>query len=69
MIALLKKMEKESKNEKISEKEMRNLAEFFLKASKPNKSDYVVKYEEMVTSLKKQKEEIHLKKMEKKNGI
>lgn len=57
LIALLKKMEKESKNEKISEKEMRNLAEFFLKASKPNKSDYVVKYEEMVTSLKKQKED------------
>lgn len=58
LVALLKKMEKESKNEKSSEKEMRKLAESFLEASKPNKSDYVVKYEEMVANLKKQKEDI-----------
>lgn len=31
-----------------SENEMRDLAEFFLNASKPNKSDYAKKYEEMV---------------------
>ncbi len=58
LVALLKKMEKESKNEKSSEKEMRNLAEFFLETSKSNKSDYVVKYEEMITNLKKQKESV-----------
>lgn len=56
LVALLKKMEKESKNEKYFEKEMRKMAEFFLGVSKPNKSDYIVKYEEMVANLKKQKE-------------
>ena len=58
LVALLKKTEKESKNEKLSEKEMRKLAEFFLEVSKPNKSDYVVKYEQMVADLKKQKDDI-----------
>jgi len=46
-------MEKESKNEKSTEKEMRKLAELFLEVSKPNKSDYTIKYEEMVANLEK----------------
>lgn len=58
LIAHMKKMEKESKNVALSEKEMRKLAEFFLEASKPNKSDYVIKYEEMLEGLNKQSEEM-----------
>lgn len=57
LIGHMKKMEKESNNSSISEKEMRKLAEFFLEASKPNKSDYVKQYEEMLESLKNQSEE------------
>ncbi|MBD5088739.1 MAG: helicase [Clostridiales bacterium] len=48
LIACIKKMEQESKNEKSSEKSMRKLAEFFLNSSVPNKSDYVSKYEDML---------------------
>ena len=36
-----------------SAKEMRELAEFFLNVSKPNKSDYTKKYEEMVDKVNK----------------
>lgn len=65
LIALMKQMEKESKNEKSTEKEMRKLAEFFLEVSKPNKSDYTIKYEEMVANLEKQKETEIVKEPEK----
>lgn len=51
LIACIKRMEQESKNEKISEKSMRKLAEFFLNSSVPNKSDYASKYEDMLKQI------------------
>ncbi|MDE7425320.1 MAG: NERD domain-containing protein [Lachnospiraceae bacterium] len=51
LIAYIKKMEQESKNEKSSEKSMRKLAEFFLNSSVPNKSDYASKYEDMLKQI------------------
>lgn len=48
LISRIKQMDAELKDVTMSEKEMRELAEFYLKASKPNKSDYARKYAELV---------------------
>ena len=48
LVRVLKELENESKSDESSEKEMRELAEFFLNASIPNKSDYSKKYAEIL---------------------
>lgn len=48
LISRIRQMDAEVKDVTMSEKEMRELAEFYLNASKPNKSDYARKYAELV---------------------
>ena len=69
LIARIKQMDAELKDVTMSEKEMRELAEFYLNASKPNKSDYARKYAELVeaekTTVKDNTQEIKNENMEK----
>lgn len=48
LIRVIKELDGEVKGDMYSEKEIRELAEFFLRASVNNKSDYSKKYEEML---------------------
>lgn len=48
IINTIKDMEEDTKLSSMNEKEMREFAEFFLSSSKPNKSDYAKKYDELV---------------------
>lgn len=49
IINTIKDMEEDTNLSSMSEKDMREYAEFFLSASKPNKSDYAKKYEELIS--------------------
>ena len=51
LIAHIKKIEDQDDSVKSSETEMHELLDSFIKCSKPNKSDYAKKYEEMLTKL------------------
>lgn len=46
-----------TKKEKISEKDMRKLADFFINESSPNKSDYSLKYQNLLEEYNKIKDE------------
>ncbi|PWM72343.1 MAG: hypothetical protein DBX59_06605, partial [Bacillota bacterium] len=48
LVATIKKLNSESKDPSYTEKEMRELADFYLNANKPDCSDYSKKYEEML---------------------
>ena len=48
LIAFIKKCESESEEPDYFEKDMREIAEFYLAKSIPNKSDYSKKYEELL---------------------
>lgn len=48
LIAYIKEIDSKQAGLPMSEKQMRELAQFYLTASKPNKSDYTRKYEEML---------------------
>lgn len=48
LVATIKKLNSESKDPSYTEKEMRELADFYLNANKPERSDYSKKYEEML---------------------
>ena len=48
LVATIKKLNSESKDSSYTEKEMRELADFYLNANKPERSDYSKKYEEML---------------------
>ena len=52
LVAYIKKSESESTLEPMTEKQMREVAEFFLSKSVPNKSDYAKKYEELLEAEK-----------------
>lgn len=49
IINTIKSMEEDTKLSSMNEKEMREFADFFLSVSKPNKSDYARKYEELIS--------------------
>ena len=51
LVAYIKKIEDEDDSLKSSEKDMHELLDSFIKCSKPIKSDYAKKYEEMLTEL------------------
>lgn len=51
LVAYIKKIEDEDDSLKSSEKDMHELLDSFIKCSKPIKSDYAKKYEEMLTAL------------------
>ena len=51
LVATIKKLNSESKDPSYTEKEMRELADFYLNANKPERSDYSKKYEEMLTEV------------------
>ena len=51
LVATIKKLNSESKDSSYTEKEMRELADFYLNANKPERSDYSKKYEEMLTEV------------------
>jgi hypothetical protein len=53
LVALINKWNNESKNLSFSEKEMMDLADFFLSKSVPRKSDYAKKYEELLDKVEK----------------
>lgn len=48
LIAYIKEVDSKQAGLSMSEKQMKELAQFFLTASKPNKSDYTRKYEELL---------------------
>ena len=48
IISRIKEMDADTSLPSTSEKDMRELAEFFLSMSKPNKSDYAKKYEDLI---------------------
>ena len=51
LVAYIRKIEDEDDSIKSSEKEMHELLDSFIKCSKPIKSDYAKKYEDMLTAL------------------
>lgn len=51
LVAYIKKIEDEDDSLKSSEKDMHELLDSFIKCSKPIKSDYAKKYEDMLTAL------------------
>jgi hypothetical protein len=51
LVAYIRKIEDEDDSLKSSEKDMHELLDSFIKCSKPIKSDYAKKYEEMLTEL------------------
>ncbi|MBR6125617.1 NERD domain-containing protein [Candidatus Saccharibacteria bacterium] len=51
LVSYIKKIEEQDDLYKSSEKEMHELLDSFIKYSKPNKSDYAKKYENMLTEL------------------
>ena len=51
LVSYIKKIEAQDDNYKSSEKEMHELLDSFLKCSKPNKSDYAKKYEDLLTEV------------------
>ena len=51
LVAYIRKIEDEDDSLKSSEKDMHELLDSFIKCSKPVKSDYAMKYEEMLTEL------------------
>lgn len=51
LVAYIKKIEDEDDSLKSSEKDMHELSDSFIKCSKPIKSDYAKKYEDMLTAL------------------
>jgi ssDNA-binding Zn-finger/Zn-ribbon topoisomerase 1 len=53
LITLINKLNDESKNITSTEKEMKDLAEFFLSQNMPRKSDYTKKYEELLDEVEK----------------
>ena len=54
LVSHIKKIEEEDDLYKSSEKEMHELLDSFIKCSKPNKSDYAKKYEEMLAECESQ---------------
>jgi ssDNA-binding Zn-finger/Zn-ribbon topoisomerase 1 len=53
LVTLINKLNDESKNITSTEKEMKDLAEFFLSQNMPRKSDYTKKYEELLDEVEK----------------
>jgi ssDNA-binding Zn-finger/Zn-ribbon topoisomerase 1 len=53
LVALINKLNDESKNITSTEKEMKDLAEFFLSQNASRKSDYTKKYEELLDEVEK----------------
>jgi ssDNA-binding Zn-finger/Zn-ribbon topoisomerase 1 len=53
LVTLINKLNDESKNITSTEKEMKDLAEFFLSQNVPRKSDYTKKYEELLHEVEK----------------
>ena len=51
LVAYIRKIEDQDDSLKSSEKEMHELLDSFIKCSKPNKSDYAKKYEDLLTEL------------------
>ena len=51
LVATIKRLNSESKDSSYTEKEMCELADFYLNANKPERSDYSKKYEEMLTEV------------------
>lgn len=68
LVSYIKKIEEQDDNYKSSEKEMHELLDSFLKCSKPNKSDYAKKYEDLLTELIASKAEPPKEKHEVKSG-
>lgn len=58
LIRVIKEMDAEIKDYSSSDKDMKQLAQFFLDASEKNKSDYSIKYEEMLEKCNQDKNEI-----------
>ncbi len=53
LVALIKKLNSQSEKIPMSEKEMRDLAAFFLSKNMPRKSDYAKRYEELLDKVEK----------------
>lgn len=69
LVSYIKKIEEQDDLYKSSEKEMHELLDSFIKYSKPNKSDYAKKYENMLTELIASKAEFPKEKYEDKLSL
>lgn len=54
LVESIKKINEQSKDKSYTEKEMRDIAQFYLDANRPDRSDYADKYEKMVKKIEVQ---------------
>jgi len=57
LVRIIKTLDEEVSDFIYNNKELKEIAEFYLNASKPNKSDYIAKYEELAKKCETQKDE------------